>query len=146
MSARAKEKEQPYNLNKKADVEKALAKVSSTEAVINLTQTKLPANVNLAELIAKLHVKEVMDELVNLAKNAENEETRRKASNDILNRAYGMPAQSVQVSGGMGAPLPEEVREATNLLLKAQYYIDNHIDVKNWPQDVKDYFNVVEEE
>lgn len=135
-----------YNLNKESDMEKALEEATSEGTVIKLTHGKLPANVNLAELIAKLHVKEAMDGLVHLAKTAENEETRRKAMNDIVNRAYGLPAQSVQISRGHEVPLPESVRQATDILLKAQYYVDNHIDLSEWPADVKNLFNIVDAE
>jgi hypothetical protein len=140
-----KKKEESINLASKAGVQKALERATSPEEVVKLTQVKIPANVNLAELMAKLHVKEVMEELVRLSKNARSEEVRRKAANDILNRAYGLPPQSIQLTSAPSQPVPDEVREATDILVRAQQYV-GVVPVSDWPEDVRQFFNIVSEE
>lgn len=140
-----KKKEESINLASKAGVQKALERAGSSEEITKLTQMKIPANVNLAELMAKLHVKEVMEELVRLSKSARSEEVRRKAANDILNRAYGLPAQSIQLTSSPSQPVPEEVREATDILIRAQQYV-GVVPVSDWPDDVRQFFNIVEGE
>jgi hypothetical protein len=46
--------------------------------------------------------------LVDISKNAQNDETRRKANNDILDRKYGKPNQPMSVSSKSPAQMSDE--------------------------------------
>lgn len=55
--------------------------------------------------LAQAYGPRALKRLAQLMDEAEAEETRRGAANDLLNRGYGRPAQTQQLAGHDGGPL-----------------------------------------
>jgi hypothetical protein len=121
-------------------LEKSLKRLSTLESDGQSVLTRLPQSVNIAQLLAKLETEKSIKKLAHLRDNAEKEEVQRGCANDLLNRAWGLPAQSIMVTNETRTSIDETVVDATNLLVKAQYYISKP--VEEWPDDVKEYFGV----
>lgn len=127
-------------LKTKKIIEKSIKKMSSVEPCGQSVLQKVPSTVNVAQILAKLETEKSIQRLAYLRDNAQNESVQRGCANDILNRAWGMPAQSIQVTSDVSSDLSPIVLEVTDLLIKAQSYLDQPIET--WPEDVKNYFKV----
>ncbi|AVA20666.1 hypothetical protein [Rhizobium sp. NXC24] len=55
--------------------------------------------------MAKVHAVDALNTLAKIAKSGESESARVSAANALLDRAYGRPMQSHQVTGKDGGPL-----------------------------------------
>jgi hypothetical protein len=59
----------------------------------------------LAEKLIGPYAEDIVRRLVEIAVESKNEQASIKAATELLNRLWGRPAQSVEVSGKQGAPL-----------------------------------------
>lgn len=63
-----------------------------------------PIKTNMATLEARKHAEKAIARLVE-ALDTENHETRIRAANSLLDRAYGKPKESVEMTGEDGGPI-----------------------------------------
>ena len=74
------------------------------------TPNKATAEVKLAITeLAKTHAPAALRTLAKLAESAESEQARVAACREILDRAYGRPAQAVTLAGGDGPPIRTQI-------------------------------------
>lgn len=130
-------------LKTRKTLEKSLERMNKIEPQGQSVLQRLPANINIAQLLSKLETEASIAKLVELRDGADKQELQRQCANDLLNRAWGMPAQSVQVTSETRTALDPIIIEATTSLLDAQKYLS--LPIEEWPESVKVFFGICDE-
>ena len=124
-------------------LEKSLEKLDSIEPKGQSVLQRMPSSINVAQILAKIETQKSIAKLVELRDGADKQELQRQCANDLLNRAWGLPAQSVQITSETRTHLDPVVIEATSSLLDAQKYLS--LPLEEWPDEAKSYFGLDEE-
>ena len=132
------------SLKTRKSLEKSLERMNTIEPAGQSVLQRLPSNINVAQLLAKLETEASISKLSHLRDNADKQELQRQCANDLLNRAWGMPAQSVQVTTETRTHLDPIVVEATTTLINAQKYLS--MPISEWPDEVRNFFNINEDD
>ena len=111
---------------------------------VSPTAYNLPVNFNLAEYLAKLETERSVQTLVELRDDNEQPgNVRRGAANDLLNRGWGVPAQTINVNRTDISlkELPEAVQQHTDLLILSQKYVGK-VPIEEWPAEIREFMNI----
>ncbi len=135
MSKKAKNQDnKPEKLDKKIEKE-----IKAVDPIVPPVTYNLPVNFNLAEYLAKLETKRSIEVLVELRDDEEQPgSVRRSAATDILNRGWGVPAQTVNINRAdiQISEIPQAIQQHTNVLMLSQEYVGK-VPVEEWPEEVK---------
>lgn len=106
---------------------------------------KLFASYDIAEFRAQTHAADMVDILAGFARDPTQAISfRRECANDVLNRAYGTPAQKATVlqldpaspEAGRVAQLIDQNRETTQQLALLDAW--SQVDYSTWPDEIKE--------
>lgn len=117
----------------------ALPDPATQPTIYNLT-----VDFNVAEYLAKLETEKSIKTLVELRDDDEQPgAVRRSCANDLLNRGWGSPAQTIQVSRTeiKEQEIPKAVQDHTSLLLESQKYIGK-VPIEEWPEHIREFMGL----